>query len=1078
MTDRLTLALELTADPSKLKAGLEIARRAILEQFQAAKAAVDGANKSLDEAQSHAQAMAQALRADGVEAQSFAAWMKGAAAAVREAKAAVQEKTLALQQARTAAQENAAAIEGATLAEWKAATAANFSAQLAAAQRLITAEETLRREVLATVAAREGAALAAERQAAAAFAAAQTAARGVSGQGIDASLGALGVRSTAAIRGEMASVQQALSGLKASGANANDVSRASAAAAASLAALRLELIGVGPATAVAGQSLGGLEGKLLAVATSVAAVQGAFALLKGTVTTGMNFQTLANQLAFANGGDVAQAGRELEFVVGTSNKLGLSLDVLARNYGKFGAAARASGLGAAQTREIFLATAEAASVLGLSGEELHDILIAIQQMASKGVIMSEELKHQLGDRLPGSFAIAAKAAGMTEQAFNKALEQGEILAGDFLPKFAAELRQAVAGSLPAAEDSMRALLSRLDNVWTDFKLRLAKAGVFDAVEAELRRFLNTMATMADSGELTGFVERLGALLGNAVAFLERATEAAIKFNGALIALAEYGAIALIGSKLAGGLGAATTAMTGAAGAAAVLGRGLSLLRGGLVGLAVFETVKELAALDERLHGASRAAEGYARILANLRATNAEYTAEVIKTDEAVRALGDGERQAYEKRLRGAETYYRAQAAQAAVAGNGALRDQLAEQANLYAAARERIAAVQRGMADDERTLSTTVLAVKRGMLAELKEQYAAQVRAYDKANADLQAAISRRKTLEADIEGLQSPYFPRYGIAKRAPEKKGKDSGKDSESGSDGPIDYGAKLIDVAGLIFEAERAVQKADSMTGAAAAKAAKFATQKVQQATDMAKVLREINERTPAEDRLYNDSDFRQMAKRLEEVARTATALDEKAAAAQLQPIEAAIDKLKAQAEALKQMQIPLNVVVDPLAIDAIRAAITEKLRGVPVVVMPVLPEAKQAEKDLGSLPLPSTLPGRAYGGALPGSAPHDRADNMLYWGTPGEWVMQRPAVRYYGPEFMAALNAMRLPKFADGGLIGRLRLPSLPASGAGAASPTPVHVHLDGRSFPMTAAPEVVAALVGHLGREALRKGVPR
>ena len=1051
MTDRLTLALELTADPSKLKAGLEIARRAILEQFQAAKAAVDGANKSLDEAQSHAQAMAQALRADGVEAQSFAAWMKGAAAAVREAKAAVQEKTLALQQARTAAQENAAAIEGATLAEWKAATAANFSAQLAAAQRLITAEETLRREVLATVAAREGAALAAERQAAAAFAAAQTAARGVSGQGIDASLGALGVRSTAAIRGEMASVQQALSGLKASGANANDVSRASAAAAASLAALRLELIGVGPASAVAGQSLGGLEGKLLAVATSVAAVQGAFALLKSTVATGMNFQTLANQLAFANGGDVAQAGRELEFVVGTSNKLGLSLDVLARNYGKFGAAARASGLGAAQTREIFLSTAEAASVLGLSGEELHDILIAIQQMASKGVIMSEELKHQLGDRLPGSFAIAAKAAGMTEQAFNKALEQGEILAGDFLPKFAAELRQAVAGSLPAAEDSMRALLNRLENAWTDFKLRLAKAGVFDAVEAELRRFLNTLSTMADSGELTGFVERLGALLGNAVAFLERATEAAIKFNGALIALAEYGAIALIGSKLAGGLGAATTAMTGAAGAAAVLGRGLSLLRGGLVGLAVFETVKELAALDERLHGASRAAEGYARILANLRATNAEYTAEVIKTDEAVRALGDGERQAYEKRLRGAETYYRAQAAQAAVAGNGALRDQLAEQANLYAAARERIAAVQRGMADDERTLSTTVLAVKRGMLAELKEQYAAQVRAYDKANADLQAAISRRKTLEADIEGLKGPV---------------------------GGKGQGSSLFDAASAIQQAQEAAARAGTLTGKDGAAAAKLAVQQAQRAADILKSVREEEQKLAEADRRYTEGDFRQMAKRLEEVARTATALDEKAAAAQLQPIEATIDKLKAQAEALKQMQIPLNVVVDPLAIDAIRAAITEKLRGVPVVVTPVLPEAKQAEKDLGSLPLPSTLPGRAYGGALPGSAPHDRADNMLYWGTPGEWVMQRPAVRYYGPEFMAALNAMRLPKFADGGLIGRLRLPSLPASGAGAASPTPVHVHLDGRSFPMTAAPEVVAALVDHLGREALRKGVPR
>lgn len=82
-----------------------------------------------------------------------------------------------------------------------------------------------------------------------------------------------------------------------------------------------------------------------------------------------------------------------------------------------------------------------------------------------------------------------------------------------------------------------------------------------------------------------------------------------------------------------------------------------------------------------------------------------------------------------------------------------------------------------------------------------------------------------------------------------------------------------------------------------------------------------------------------------------------------------------------------------------------------------------------------------PARAYGGPLPGRAPHDRADNMLYWGTPGEWVIQRPAARYYGPAFMAALNAMRLPKFASGGQIGsvvnRLSIPSL--SGQRGASP---------------------------------------
>jgi hypothetical protein len=36
-------------------------------------------------------------------------------------------------------------------------------------------------------------------------------------------------------------------------------------------------------------------------------------------------------------------------------------------------------------------------------------------------------------------------------------------------------------------------------------------------------------------------------------------------------------------------------------------------------------------------------------------------------------------------------------------------------------------------------------------------------------------------------------------------------------------------------------------------------------------------------------------------------------------------------------------------------------------------------------------------RGFGGPLPGHAPHDRADNMVYSGTPGEWVIQRPTVR---------------------------------------------------------------------------------
>jgi len=101
------------------------------------------------------------------------------------------------------------------------------------------------------------------------------------------------------------------------------------------------------------------------------------------------------------------------------------------------------------------------------------------------------------------------------------------------------------------------------------------------------------------------------------------------------------------------------------------------------------------------------------------------------------------------------------------------------------------------------------------------------------------------------------------------------------------------------------------------------------------------------------------------------------------------------------------------------------------------------------NASNAPIPDVAdaPARAYGGALPGSAPHDRADNMLYWGTPGEWVMQLPAVRYYGADYMRRINAMQLPRHAVGGQLGsslasRLSVPSVDRAKSPATSSTPL------------------------------------
>lgn len=110
--------------------------------------------------------------------------------------------------------------------------------------------------------------------------------------------------------------------------------------------------------------------------------------------------------------------------------------------------------------------------------------------------------------------------------------------------------------------------------------------------------------------------------------------------------------------------------------------------------------------------------------------------------------------------------------------------------------------------------------------------------------------------------------------------------------------------------------------------------------------------------------------------------------------------------------------------------------------------------------------------AAGGIVngPGTA---TSDSIMARLSDGEFVMRAAAVRTWGPDFMAALNAMRNPfaGFAAGGLVGRgFADGGLVAAGAGG---TPVHLHLGGHSFALSGAGSVVDALVVEANRQQLR-----
>ncbi len=187
----------------------------------------------------------------------------------------------------------------------------------------------------------------------------------------------------------------------------------------------------------------------------------------------------------------------------------------------------------------------------------------------------------------------------------------------------------------------------------------------------------------------------------------------------------------------------------------------------------------------------------------------------------------------------------------------------------------------------------------------------------------------------------------------------------------------------------------------------------------------------------------------AKQLEAQARAkqgeADKLTQQAAAqaTMLNEMQAQLEKMKADARAI---EVKVELADAESKIKGFKAQLDAipETKTTTITVNTVNTRSAAGDAEWAKLAAAGPVPEFAYGGPLPGSAPHDRADNRLFWGTPGEWVIQRPATRYYGAAFMAAINAMKLPKFALGGQVGgsaieRLRIPSLSSGGSPGAAP---------------------------------------
>jgi tape measure domain-containing protein len=213
------------------------------------------------------------------------------------------------------------------------------------------------------------------------------------------------------------------------------------------------------------------------------------------------------------------AAESYSFLRRTADNLGVQFDSLLNNYSKLLAAIPEGNNRLEITRKAFLGIAMAARTLHASNTDTQLMFYAITQMASKGVVSMEELRRQLGEKLPGVMQIAAKAFNTVPEELEKAIRKGTVNSEKFLAGFSDQLIRTFADSSAKASESVSASVNRLTNVWTDFVKEVLDSGsggaiikFFDALREKLsdpyliKRFGELVKYIAD--KLTEFVSKL------------------------------------------------------------------------------------------------------------------------------------------------------------------------------------------------------------------------------------------------------------------------------------------------------------------------------------------------------------------------------------------------------------------------------------------------------------------------------------------------------------------------------------------------------------------------------------------
>jgi lambda family phage tail tape measure protein len=263
-------------------------------------------------------------------------------------------------------------------------------------------------------------------------------------------------------------------------------------------------------TAAAGGIFGGPEGFIGGIAGGViggpqgaavgAGIGGGISQVRQQIgatasfASDINRQRQALELVTKNAGEYQRA---LSFIDRTSRQLAIPQDIITRQFTQLTASVKGAGGNVRDAEKAFIGIASGIRGTGGNLEQLDSALVATSQVFSKGKVSAEELRQQIGERLPGAFSLFAESLEMTPQELDKALEKGQVSLQDF-QKFADKLfkeygknAEILSQGPDAAGERLRTALARMkESVGTLLK---PIGAFFQTVFADIVRAIDAAA---------------------------------------------------------------------------------------------------------------------------------------------------------------------------------------------------------------------------------------------------------------------------------------------------------------------------------------------------------------------------------------------------------------------------------------------------------------------------------------------------------------------------------------------------------------------------------------------------------